>query len=341
MQLVAFERHDRSDDRSPGRHEKGSMGAAALGFEMLEAVRHGSRRIGAILPVGEHAGAVVDLNRALAVKLAAEDAGAPECEADSLLPSDPLAFLQRLPLSLEAASAALAFASEALARFDAPDLLGAGIAMARREVRLAAPVQRPGKLIGVAPPSDPSRPPGLFLKAPSAIAGPEDEIRLPAGGMPLGFHGELALVIGRRLRNATPDEALAAVAGYCVAISAHPFAEGAVTSTVGWSGDGFAPIGPALVTADEIPNPHDLRLQTRLSGESVQSAHTKELPLRLPELIAELSLSMSLAPGDVVLSGAPLGGRSRKAPRPLRDGDVIEVEVERVGRLAVYVRAGA
>jgi 2-keto-4-pentenoate hydratase/2-oxohepta-3-ene-1,7-dioic acid hydratase in catechol pathway len=318
----------------------GSMGAAALGYETLEAVRHGSRRVGAVVPTGEHAGAILDLNRALAVKLASEDAGAPECEADSLLPSEPLAFLQRLPLSLEAARAALAFASEALERFDGPDLLGAGIAMPRREVRLAAPVQRPGKLVGVAPPADPTRPPALFLKAPSAVAGPEDEIRLPPGEARLDFHGELALVIGRRVRCASPDEALDAVAGYCVAISAHPFVEGELTSTVGWSGDGFAPIGPSLVTVDEIPNPHDLRLRARLSGETVQSAHTKELPLPLPELVAELSFSMSLAPGDLVLSGAPLGGRPRRPARPLRDGDVIEVEIERVGRLAIYVRAG-
>jgi 2-keto-4-pentenoate hydratase/2-oxohepta-3-ene-1,7-dioic acid hydratase in catechol pathway len=340
MQLVAFEHRERPADRSPVRQEMGSMGAAALGFETLEAVRHGSRRIGAVVPDGEHVGAILDLNRALAVKLASEDAGAPECEADSLLPAEPLAFLQRLPLSLEAARAALAFASQALVRFDGPDLLGAGIAMPRREVHLAAPVQRPGKLVAVAPPPDPIQPPRLFLKAPSALAGPEAEIRLPPGGAPLGFHGELALVIGRRVRGIGADEALGAVAGYCVAIAAHPFATDELDSTVGWSGDGFAPIGPALVTGDEVPNPHDLRLQVRLSGETVQSAHTKELPLPLPELIAELSLSMSLEPGDVVLSGAPLGGRTRP-PRPIRDGDVIEVEIEGVGRLTTYVRAGS
>lgn len=316
------------------------MRAAALGFEMLEAVRHGTRRIGAIVSEGEHAGLIVDLNRALAVKLASEDAGAPECEADSLLPASALAFLQRLPVSLEAARSALAFAADALVRFDGPDLQGAGIATTRREVRLVAPVQRPGKLVAVAPASDPTRPPAVFLKAPSALAGPEDDVRLPPGTH-LDFHGELALVIGRRLRAATPDEALAGVAGYCAALSVHPFGDDGTASTVGWSGDGFAPIGPVLVTADEIANPHDLRLQATLSGEIIQSAHSKELPLPLPELVAELSHSMSLEPGDLVLSGAPLGGRPQRTPRPLRDGDVLEVEIERVGRLAIYVRSGA
>ena len=339
MQLVVFESRDRDDGRNGSASEMGSMGAAALGFEMLEAVRHGVRRIGAIVPSGRHADAIVDLNRALAVKLASDDAGAPECEADSLLPSEPLAFLKRLPLSLEAARATIAFACEALDRFDGPDLQGAGIALARHDVRLTAPVRRPGKIVGVAPASDPTGPPGLLLKASSAVAGPEDEIRLPAHGPLLDFHGELAAVIGRRLHAALPGEALDAVAGYCVAVSVHPLGE--AISTVGWSGDGFAPIGPTLLTADEVPNPHDLHLRTRLSGETVQSGHTKELPLRLPELISQLSASMTLEPGDLVLSGAPLGGIARQTPRPIRDGDVIEVEIERVGRLAIYVRAGA
>jgi acylpyruvate hydrolase len=341
MQLVAFERLDRGDGHDHSSSEMGSMGAAALGFEMLEAVRPGTRRIGAIVAAGAHAGAVVDLNRVLAVKLASEDAGAPECEADSLLPADPFAFLQRLPFSLDAARAAIAFASDALERYDGPDLASAGIALPRRQVRLAAPVQRPGKIVGVAPSPDPTQRPGLFLKAPSALAGPEDEIRLPALSAPLDFHGELGVVIGRRVFGASPDEALEAVAGYCVAVSVHPFSQGQVTSTVGWSGNGFAPIGPALLSSDEIPNPHDLSVQARLSGETVQSGHTKELSLPLAELIAELSATMTLEPGDLVLTGAPLGSRSRKAAaRPIRDGDVIEVEIERVGRLAIYVRAG-
>jgi 2-keto-4-pentenoate hydratase/2-oxohepta-3-ene-1,7-dioic acid hydratase in catechol pathway len=340
MQLVAFECRELGEPRPPAQPEIGAMGAAVLGYEMLDAARHGMRRIGAIVPAGTHAGAIVDLNRALAVKLASEDAGAPECEADSLLPTEPLAFFRRLPLSLDAARCALAFAEESLERFDGPDLLGAGIALARRDTRLAAPVGRPGKVVGVALASDPSARPAPFLKAPSALAGPEDEIRLPVDDRPLDFHGELALVIGRRTCNVMPEEALAAVAGYCVAVAAHPLGETDVGATIGWSGDGFAPIGPALLTADEVPSPHDLRLQARLSGETVQSGHTKELPLPLPELISELSAAMTLEPGDVVLSGAPLGGR-RKPGRPIRDGDVIEVEIERVGRLAIYVRAGA
>jgi acylpyruvate hydrolase len=343
MQLVVFERRERSEGhRGAGtRTEIGSMGAAALGFETLDAVRHGTRRLGAIVPSGAHAGVVVDLNRALAVKLAGEDAGAPECEADSLLPSDPLDFLRRLPLSLDAARATIGFASEALEGYDGPDLLGAEIAMPRREVRLAAPVQRPGKLIALSLGDPATAVPRLFLKAASALAGPEDEILLPAHSEPLDFHGELAAVIGRRARNLSQDEALDAIAGYCVGISVHPFQTGANADTVCWSGDTFAPLGPALVTTDEIPNPHDLRLRARLSGETLQSGHTKELPIRMPELISRLSATMTLEPGDVILSGAPLGGLVGVQDRAIRDGDILDVEIERVGRLAVYVRGAA
>jgi len=342
VRLVAFERHERSKkargamDSSP---EMGSMGAAALGYETLEAVRHGTRRLGALVPGGAHAGAVVDLNRALAVKLASEDAGAPECEADSLLPADPLDFLRRLPLSMDAARETIAFACEALERYDGPDLEGAEIAVPQRQVRLAAPIGRPGKLVALSPAGDPTAEPSLFLKAASAVAGPQDEVLLPVSGELLEFHGELAVVIGRRVRSLSASDALAAVAGYCVAISVHPFDDRARTSTVGWSGDGFAPLGPALVTPDEIPSPHDLRLRTRLSGETLQSGHTKELPIPIPELISRLSDTMILEPGDVILSGAPLGGVATSAKdRALRDGDILEVEIERVGRLAIYVR---
>ncbi len=176
MQLVVFER---LDDRSlpPEAVDTGSMGAAALGFETLEAVYHGHRRLGGLLASGASAGAVVDLNRALAVKLASSDAGAPEAEADSLLPADMAAFLRRLPDSDAAAREAHQFVAEALDRYDAPDLAAAGVALPRRSVRLAAPVPRPGKLVAVSPThTGPADTPALFLVAPTAVAGPEAEI---------------------------------------------------------------------------------------------------------------------------------------------------------------------
>jgi 2-keto-4-pentenoate hydratase/2-oxohepta-3-ene-1,7-dioic acid hydratase in catechol pathway len=349
MRIVTFERHrSGAQETRPGL---GSMGAAALGFETLGAVRHGARRLGALLTQGAHADSVVDLNRALAVKLAMEDVGAPEAEADSLLPADVLHFVTHLPHALDAARSARDFALESLDRYDAPDLVAAGIAVPRRWVRLCAPVPRPGKIVGVArnyaahgaERGDHKAPeePVLFLKAPSAVIGPEDEIVVPAAVSQADYEGELAVVIGRRARRVTAEDALACVAGYCAAndVSARDFQGVRGQHFLGKSCDSFAPLGPALVTPDEIPDPQDLGIRTALSGETVQTGHTKDMVFPVAHIIAFASRLMTLDPGDVILTGTPAGvGAARTPPRWLQDGDVVEIEIERVGRLANYVR---
>src|SRR5512134_1604863 len=224
MHLVSFERREseRGPERPGAAQRSSSLGDSALGFESLEATRPGTRRLGAVLPSGPHAGSIVDLNRALAIRLASEDVGAPEAEADSLLPSEMHAFLRRGPPALAMARAALEFAADAVDRYDAPDLLRAGVVEPRRRVRLWAPVPRPRKIIGVArnypaharergaaaPPSEPV----LFLKAPSAVIGPDDEIWLPAASSRVDWEGELAVVIGAHARDVGAQDALACVA---------------------------------------------------------------------------------------------------------------------------------
>ena len=348
MQLVSFER--REGESSPERPET-TRQSASLGFESLDTTRPGARRLGAVLPAGPHAGSIVDLNRALAIRLAGEDAGAPEAEADSLLPSDMQAFLRRGPSALAAARAALEFAADAVDRYDAPDLLRAGVVEPRRRVHLSAPVPHPRKIVAVARnysaharelgdtalPSEPV----LFLKAPSAVIGPDDEILLPAATSRADWEGELAVVIGSFARGVSVQEALACVAGYTVAndVSARDFQGERGQHFIGKSCDSFAPLGPALVTVDEIPDPQDLGIRTLVSGEMMQSARTKEMIFPIAEIIAFVSRLMTLEPGDVLLTGTPAGvGASRTPPRWLRDGDVVEIEIERVGRLRNYVR---
>lgn len=349
MQIVTFERREDREAHEAG-HEPSLSGAAA-GFEALEPTAPGSRRLGSILASGEYAGAVVDLNRALAIRLAQEDAGAPEAEADSLLPADVLAFLRRLPISLAAARAALEFTLDALSRYDAPDLMRAGAVLPRAGVRLCAPVPRPGKIVGVARnyPSHAAErggapageQPVLFLKAPSAVIGPEDAIRLPRVAAHVDFEGELAAVIGARARDVAESEALACVAGYCVAndVTARDIQDVRGQRSIAKSCDGFAPLGPVLVTADEVPDPQDLAIRTVLSGELVQSARTKEMLFGVAALVSFISRLMTLEPGDVILTGTPSGvGAARTPPRWLRDGDIVEVAIERVGRLRSYVQ---
>lgn len=339
MHLVSFERARRAPPSGA------SIGAAGLGFEALEGVTQGSRRLGAVLGAGARAGCIVDLNRALAVKLASEDVGAPEAEARSLLPGDALGFLRRLPGAQGVAREVLAWVEAAVERYDAPDLVGAGVVVPRRSVRLAAPVPRPGKIVAVlsnyAGPgaSERGSRPALFLEAPCAVAGPEDDLVLPGGGAPQRFEGGLAAVIGRTARDVAPEEALRCVAGYCVAIdfaASDPDAGGGA-DLLARSRDGSTLIGPALVTEDEIHDPQDLGIRVLLSREPVQLGRTKEMRFSVAELVAFASARLTLEPGDLLLSGGlPCAER---AGRPLRDGDVVEVEIERLGKLPCYVRA--
>lgn len=336
MQLVSFE-------RAPRLPRAASLGAAGLGYETLDGVAHGSRRLGALLGSGMCAGSIVDLNRALAVRLAAEDAGAPEAEADSLLPTDALAFLRRLPGALDAAREVLAWVERVLGRYDGPDLVAAGVVTPRRDVRLAAPVPRPGKIIvaeiEVATRAARAPRPALFLEAPSAIAGPEDELALPAAPRRLGFSAGLAGVIGRVARDVPVEQALECIAGYCVAIDccADDAAAGG-GDLLARSSDGSTLVGPALVTGDEVPDPQDLGIRALISREPRRSGRTRAMPFSMAELVAFASSRVTLEPGDLVLAGG-VPGVSCEPPRRLRDGDVIEVEIERLGKLVGYVRA--
>jgi 2-keto-4-pentenoate hydratase/2-oxohepta-3-ene-1,7-dioic acid hydratase in catechol pathway len=340
MHLVTFERSNAQETQN----DTGALGDAAMGFESLEPGRPGSRRLGAVLSVGTYAGWTVDLNRALAIKLAYDDVGAPEVEANSMVPSDMLSFLRLGPSALKAAKTSLDFAIETLDCYNAPDFLRAGAVEPAGLVRLCAPLPRPGKIIGVSnedlPPdassSEDSATPRLFLKAPSAVIGPDDEISLPADARRVCIQGALAAVIGERTRNVTVAEALDRVAGYCAANDVnYPDFE---DESVGRSCDTFAPLGPWLVTKDEISDPADLGVRSVVSGNLVQLARTKEMRFSIAQIIAHAATIMTLEAGDVIVVGAPSGVKvSGKRERWIRDGDVVEVEIESLGRLRNHV----
>jgi len=347
MHLVTFEPNahpvvtDLVDRASTGTRFTDTV----LGLAGLDLLRPGTRRLGAILPAGPHAGDVVDLNRALAVRLATEDTGAPEAEADSLLPANMLALLGGGPSTLATARDAFSWVIESLRRFDRPDLERGGVVVPRRRVRLLAPVPRPGKVIGVArnyaahaeergaePPAEPV----LFVKASSTVIGPGDEIVLPDASDAVDYEGELAVVIGRAARNVSPARALEHVAGYTIAndVTARDFQNVRGQRFLGKSCDTFGPMGPCLVTCDEVSEPQKLRLETRVSGERRQLAMTSEMIFPVDEVIAFASRLMTLEPGDVLLTGTPSGvGAASTPPRYLRDGDLVEVEIEGIGLL--------
>lgn len=348
MQLVTFEPRESSELLRGPAHGR-LLGSPTLPLD-LEVSRPGGRRLGAVLQSGPAIGDVVDLNLALTICLASEDKGAPEAEADSLLPPDMLAFLQRGERALRTAAQTLEFVEDCLRRYDAPDLGAMNVIVPRRRLRLCAPISRPGKIVGVArnypahaeemggaeSPSEPV----LFLKAPSAVVGSEDPIVLPRASRQVDFEGELAVVIGKEARDVPADTALSHVGGYTVAndVTARDFQRARGQHFIGKSCDTFAPLGPSLVTADEIDDPQSLGLHTTVSGEVMQSGNTNEMIFPIASLIAFASRLMTLEPGDVVLTGTPAGvGKGRQPPRWLREGDVVEVEVERVGRLVSHV----
>ncbi len=182
--------------------------------------------------------------------------------------------------------------------------------------------------------------PVLFLKAGNALQHPGDPIRIPAflPSSEVDYEGELAVVIGRPCKNATPGNALDFVLGYTCGndVSARDWQrqKGGSQWCRGKSFDTFAPLGPCLVTADEIPDPQALRLRTLVSGEVMQDWHTGDMIFDVAALISFLSGSTTLFPGTVILTGTPHGvGMARTPPRWLRPGDTVTVEIERIGAL--------
>lgn len=219
------------------------------------------------------------------------------------------------------------------------------------DVSLLAPVTRPGKIIGVGlnytahvdessraldtSPELPKRP-VLFSKPATAVVGPDGVIRHDSRltGQ-LDWEVELGVVIGRRIREVRAEEALEHVFGYTVMndISARDqrrsgqwfFSKGQ---------DTYAPMGPLVITADEIPDPHALDLRLRVNGAVMQESNTRHMLFRISDLIEDITSGMTLEPGDIISTGSPAGvGASRNPPQFLQPGDVVEAEIDRIGTL--------
>ncbi|MCG8592458.1 MAG: fumarylacetoacetate hydrolase family protein, partial [Proteobacteria bacterium] len=150
------------------------------------------------------------------------------------------------------------------------------------------------------------------------------------------YECELAFVIGKKARNVSRDEAMGNVLGYMPFhdVSARTLQTRTAQWTMGKAPDTFAPMGPALVTRDEVPDPHVLGIRTRVNGETLQDSNTSQLIFSIPGTVAELSSVMALGPGDVIATGTPPGvGFARKPPIYLKPGDVVEIEIDGLGTL--------
>jgi 2-keto-4-pentenoate hydratase/2-oxohepta-3-ene-1,7-dioic acid hydratase in catechol pathway len=185
--------------------------------------------------------------------------------------------------------------------------------------------------------------PIIFMKATSAIVGPNDDVLIPRGSVKTDWEVELAVVIGRKAKYVSEADALNYVAGYCVAhdVSERAFqAERQGQWTKGKSCDTFGPIGPWLVTKDELPDPQNLPMWLTVNGEKMQNGSTKTMVYGVTYLVSYLSQFMSLLPGDIISTGTPPGvGLGMKPPRFLKAGDVVELGIDGLGTQRQQVRA--
>lgn len=182
--------------------------------------------------------------------------------------------------------------------------------------------------------------PVLFVKGTASVQNPGDPIELPRflRSDEVDYECELAVVIGKRCKNVRRDEALNYILGYTCAndVSARDWQikRGGGQWCRGKFFDTFTPLGPCLVTTDEITNPNELGIRTELNGETVQDWNTNDMIFDIPALVEFLSGSTTLLPGTVILTGTPHGvGMAAKPPRWLKEGDEVVIEIEKIGRL--------
>jgi 2-keto-4-pentenoate hydratase/2-oxohepta-3-ene-1,7-dioic acid hydratase in catechol pathway len=214
------------------------------------------------------------------------------------------------------------------------------------DLRVGAPIARPGKIVGIglnyrdhaasAGTEIPARP-AVFLKPSSTICGPYDAIALPPGSTATDYEVELGVVVGRVLKGCTDRaEALAAVAGYVAVndVTERALAQDGPTWAKGKCCDTFTPVGPWLLTADEVADPQTLALELRVNGRVRQAGSTRAMAYGVAELLCYLSGLMTLEPGDLVVTGTPSGvAATQPEPKPyLRHGDLVELEVSGLGR---------
>jgi 2-keto-4-pentenoate hydratase/2-oxohepta-3-ene-1,7-dioic acid hydratase in catechol pathway len=221
--------------------------------------------------------------------------------------------------------------------------------LALNKVRLLAPIPRPGKYLAISlnyadhiaeTGKDKPEYPTFFTKQSTCVIGSGDAIHRPKVSDKLDYEGELAFVIGKRCRHVPVDEAHQVIAGFTIAndVSVRDWQMRSPTLMLGKSFDTAGPLGPWIVTSDEIKNPHDLAIKTWVDNDLRQNANTRQMIFNCYEMVAYLSQAMTLEPGDVIATGTPSGVGVKMQPRGyLKPGQTVSVEIERIGRLTNFV----
>jgi len=256
--------------------------------------------------------------------------------ADRSLPTDMVGLLQRNALRKAAAAAKKAGSR----------------AMVRGAVKYLPPIPNPPKILCVGlnyvdhaaeSPYEMPKAPTMFLRVATTLVAHKQPLIAPKVSEQFDYEGEMVVVIGKRGRHIKAADALKYVAGYSI------FNEGSVRDwqfrspqwTMGKNFDGSGGFGPEIVTADELPpGGSGLQLKTRLNGQVLQNANTRDMAFDVTALIVEISTGITLEPGDIIVSGTPSGvGFARKPPVWMKNGDVCEIEIEKIGTLSNPIRA--
>lgn len=282
---------------------------------------------------------VVDLNYAYQAQLQSEGKYRYEEIAEAFVPSETKGFLQGGEESLELAKGAIQYALQH------PDSFSHPLVLNRKEVKLEAPIHNPEKILCVGHnyrehilemkrelPSNPV----VFAKFPNTIVGPEDDIPYYPISDQLDYEAEFTFVIGKQARNVSEEDALDYVAGYTIAndVTYRDIQRRTLQWLQGKSVDGSAPMGPWLLTSDELTDPSGLDIVLTVNGEERQRSNTSNLVFTVQKLVSFLSGLMTLEPGDVILTGTPGGvGVARDPQVFLKDGDIVRIEVDQVGAL--------
>jgi len=287
---------------------------------------------------------VIDLNRAHRAALQHTGNEDELAVADARIPTDMIGLLRGGDTSLRSAQEAVAFVrSQRDNHGNAPNQQG--IVYAIDDVTLLPPVLRPGKVIclglnyrdhaaeaGMDVPAYPV----LFHKVAGSLIGHNQPIVVPRISSKIDYEGELAIIIGRRGKYIPEDEAYSFIAGYTVAndVSARDLQFRTSQWTTGKMLDTFGPLGPALVTRDEVPDPHTLSIKTILNGQVLQDGNTADMIFRVPFIVKYISEIVTLEPGDVIMTGTPSGiGNTRTPPVFMKPGDTVTVEIGHLGAL--------
>jgi 2-keto-4-pentenoate hydratase/2-oxohepta-3-ene-1,7-dioic acid hydratase in catechol pathway len=263
-----------------------------------------------------------------------EELGLP---ARELLPDGPATMQELMAGGVDSLSAIRAAVDQERIRRDGRPLAA---------MDLLAPVPRPGKIVAIGrnyrehaaeEGAEPPTAPLIFAKFATSVVGPGADVRWdPALTGQVDYEAELAVIVGRRTRGVTPEHALEFIFGYtCLNdVSARDLQFGDGQWTRGKSLDTFCPMGPVVVTTDELGDAGDLAIRCLVNGELRQSARTSDLFFGVAQIVSHCSMAFTLEPGDVIATGTPAGvGAFRKPPVWLGDGDEVVVEIEGIGRL--------